>query len=195
MSYLIPVAELRIEEVRSIEEVARYTVLTELAKKLGVMTAADIEALKAREGIAGVISELEKSLVVREVLPKTDLGLANEEWKISYTAAYTWEEKVRKTLKDSTCLSFFGATNLSATPKTLYVKFGLPGKDIGVWNFEKLYAYVENVTGYTLAPLVILGGKTLVLQFYGNASGDDLPVLRGFIAEPIGETVTPSAGK
>jgi len=195
MSYLIPVQELRIEDVRLIEEVARLTVLSELAKKLGVATAAEIDAMKARLGIAGTIQELQKKgLVAREVLPKTDLGLTNEEWKISYTAAYTWETKVSKIIKETQCIVFYAATNLSATPKTLFVRMGLPGVEIAVWNFEKLYTYTENVTGYTLKPVVVLGGKTLEIDFYGRATADDFPVLRGLIAEPKGEVISPEAG-
>jgi len=195
MSYIVPVQELKIEDVRLIEETARLAVLSELAKKLGVATAADIEAMKARVGVAGTIQELQKTLVVREILPKTDLGLTNEEWKISYTAAYTWETKVSKLIKENTCIGFYSITNLSAVPKTLFVRLGLPGLEIAIWNWEKLYTYAENVTGYTLQPVIVLGGKTLQIDFYGNATGDDFPAVRGFLCEPKGEVITPEAGK
>jgi len=173
MGYLIPKQELTVEEIMEIETATVEKLLEIAAKQTGI----------AKE-----------ELVVREIMPKTDLGLTNEEWKISYTAAYTEERKVNITLPKNKFIAFFGATNLSAVPKTLYVGFATPAKRVDNWHFSKIYSY-NNPVGYAKEPVIFVGGKTMHLWFYGNATGDDLPELKGIVVEPLGELVSPAAGK
>jgi hypothetical protein len=127
--------------------------------------------------------------VVRDILPKTDLDLANEEWKISYGSAYTWETKVNLTLPEDKFVVLFGvAFRKGATPKTLAIKFYKDVNPIGVIQVENLYAYDEPVGFF--GPLVWSEAEGLRIEFYGNAAGDDYVVLRGFVAELKRKTIT-----
>jgi hypothetical protein len=55
------------------------------------------EAVRILQDLIRTRGKDPRAYVIRDILPKTDLGLSNEEWKISYTSAYTWEDKVDKT--------------------------------------------------------------------------------------------------
>jgi len=172
MGFIIPKEELTVAEVVEIEKTLTETLLEITAKQTGI----------AKE-----------ALTVREVMPKTDLGLTNEEWKISFTAAYKKEEKVRVTLPKNKFIGFYGYTNQSADPKTLCVYFATPAKTVDIWQVEKVYTY-PNVTGVTREPILFAGGKTMVIRMYGKATADDYPVLKGMVCEPIGELVSPGLG-
>ena len=41
-----------------------------------------------------------KDYVIRDILPKTDLGFTNEEWKVSYSSAYSEETLVNVKLEE-----------------------------------------------------------------------------------------------
>jgi hypothetical protein len=125
--------------------------------------------------------------VIRDILPKTDLGLANEEWKITYTSAYTWETKINLTLPEDKFIVIFGFQNNATNPLTLAVKFYKDVIPIEVIQVESLYTYDEPIGFFT--PLVWSESETLKVEFYGRAAGDDYPVLRGFVAELKKKTV------
>jgi hypothetical protein len=155
----------------------------ELAKKVGARDAAErllLDAIKAR-------GKKPENYVVRDILPKTDLGLANEEWKISYASAYAWEAKVDITLPDDKFVAFYGYQNNSAAPKTLAVKFYKDKIPIEVVQVECLYTYAEPVGFFT--PMCWSESDGLKIEFYGNAAGDDYPVLRGLTAELRRKTI------
>jgi hypothetical protein len=163
--YIIPSMELKLEDkIAARQEAAR--ILTEL--------------IKAR-------AKKPEAYVIRDILPKTDLGLANEEWRISYTSAYTWEAKVTKTLSEDTFVVFYGFQNNAADPKTLAIKFYKDITPIEVIQVENLYTYGEPIGFFT--PLGWCESETLKIEFYGKAAGDDFPVLRGFWAELRKKTV------
>jgi len=165
MVYVIPMGEIKLDDVIAARQEA-VRVLT--------------EAIKAR-------GKDPKAYVIRDILPKTDLGLTNEEWKISYTSAYAWEAKINKTMEEDKFIVFFGYTNNSATPKTLALKFYKDVTPIEVIEVENLNAYMEPIGFFT--PLVWSESEGLKIEFYGNATGDDYPVLRGFVAELRKKTI------
>ena len=145
---------------------------------------------EAVNALKNAISERGKkpdAYVIRDVLPKTDLGLANEEWKISYSAAYTWEAKIDKSLEEDKFIVLFGYQNHSATPKTLAIKFYKDVTPIEVIEVENLYAYRDKIGFFT--PLVWSESEKIKVEFYGNAVGDDNTMLRGFVAELRRKTI------
>jgi hypothetical protein len=126
--------------------------------------------------------------VIRDILPKTDLGLANEEWKISYTSPYAWETKINLTLPDDKFIVLYGVQVNSAVPKTTAIKFYKDINPIDVIEIENSYTY-DNPIGF-FTPIVWSESETIRIDFYGNASGDDYVVLRGFVAELKRKTIT-----
>ncbi len=151
-----------------------------------VITNRDMAVKKLKEAIAARGKKPE-AYVIRDILPKTDLGFANEEWKISYTSAYAWETKVNLTLPEDKFIVLFGFHNNAANPLTLAIKFYKDVIPIEVVQVENLYAYDEPIGFFT--PLVWSESETLKIEFYGKAAGDDYPVLRGFVAELKKKTV------
>jgi len=147
------------------------------------------EALALLEEEIRAVGKSPEDFIFRDILPKTDLGLTNEEWKISYTAAYTEEKKVDVTLPGNKFIVFYGYTNNSADPKTLYVKWFDGAVPIAVVQVEKLYSYANPIGYYD--PFVFREEKVLRIYFYGKAAGDDWPVLRGIVAELPKKVVTP----
>jgi len=166
MVYVIPMGEVKLEDV-----IAARKEATRLLT----------EAISAR-------GKKPEAYVIRDILPKTDLGLANEEWKISYAAAYAWEKKVDLTLPEDKFVVFFGYFNNSATPKTLAIKFYKDVTPIEVIEVENVYTYKNNPIGF-FTPLVWSESEKLTAEFYGNAVGDDTPGIRGFVAELKRKTV------
>jgi len=163
--YIIPMAEIKLEDV-----IRARTVAVDYLK----------DAIKAR-------GKSPDAYVIRDVLPKTDLGLANEEWKISYTSAYTWESKIDKTMEEDKFIVIFGYQNHSAAPKTLAIKFYKDVTPIEVIQVENLYAHEEKIGFFT--PMVWSESEKIKVEFYGNAAGDDNTVFRGFVAELRRKTV------
>jgi len=152
------------------------------------------DLLKAREASVNLLKSLIKDrgkspdgYVIRDILPKTDLGLTNEEWKISYTAAYTWETKIDKTLEDDKFIVLYGYQNNSAVPRTTAIKFFVDVRPIEVIEVENLYTYMEPIGFFT--PLGWSEGEVLRIDFIGNSTGDDYVVLRGFVAERKSKTI------
>ncbi len=164
--YIIPMAEIELGDIIK----ARTTSVNLLR-----------EAIKAR-------GKDPNSYVVRDLLPKTDLGLANEEWKITYTAAYTWETKINVApIPEDKFIVLFGFQNNAASPKTLALKFYKDVTPIEVIEVENLYTYDQPIGFFT--PLIWSESETLRIDAYGNSAGDDYPVLRGFVAELRRKTI------
>jgi hypothetical protein len=164
-AYIVPFKELRFEDILRARQEAQNLL---------------VEAIRAR-------GKRPEEYVVRDILPKTDLGLANEEWKISYTSAYTWETKINLTLPEDKFIVFYGVAVNSAAPKTTAIKFYKDVTPIEVVEVEKLYVYDEPIGFFT--PLAWSESETLRVDFYGNATGDDYIVLLGFVAEKRRKTI------
>jgi len=163
--YVIPFKEVRLEDVIRAREESRNLLQ---------------EAIRAR-------GKKPEAYVIRDILPKTDLGLANEEWKVSYTSGYAWEKKIDLTLPEDKFIVFFGYQNNAANPLTLAIKFYKDVIPIEVIQVENLYSYDEPIGFFT--PVAWSESETLKIEFYGRAAGDDYPVLRGLVAELRKKTV------
>jgi len=130
-----------------------------------------------------------EDFVIRDILPSTDLGLTNEEWSISYTAAYTEEQKINQTLGDDVFLVIYGYANDYPTPKTLYVKLTKGSVPIKIIHTQAIH--LQDVPMAFFEPEVWSEGETIKVSFYGNATGTDRPILLGLVAEPKEKTISP----
>jgi hypothetical protein len=126
--------------------------------------------------------------IVRSIMPGDDLGFSNNQWSISYTAANVFENKVNKQLDVDTFVVLFGYENLSAVPKTIAFRIFRDTKPLAQIQVEELYIYNETPVGF-FTPVVIKERETLKVDFMGNATGTDKPVLRGYILEKKDATV------
>ena len=150
--------------------------------------------IKARDASVQALKDAIKSrgknpdaYVVRDILPKTDLGLANEEWKITYTTAYSWQTVISQTMPEDKFIVLYGVQLNSPVPKTLAIKFYKDVNPVEVIEVENLFTYQEPIGFFS--PLVWSESETIRVDFYGNATGDDYIVLRGFVAELKRKTI------
>jgi hypothetical protein len=168
--------------------VARYVVPFKELELATIIRARDASAQMLRDAIRARGKNPE-AYVIRDILPKADLGLANEEWKISYTAPYTWETKIELTLPEDKFVVLYGvAFRRGTTPKTLAIKFYKDVNPIAVVQLENLFAFDEMIGFF--GPFAWGEAETLKVEFYGNAAGDDYVVFRGFVAELKRKTIT-----
>jgi hypothetical protein len=156
---------------------------------LGFRTKVRQDAIRMLGDLVRARGKRPEDFVVRDILPKTDLGLANEEWKITYASAYAWETKINVTLPENKFVVLFGYQNNAPSPKTLAVRLFRNVEPLDVIEVEQLYTYAENPIGF-FAVLGWMESDKLQVDFYGNAAGDDYPVLRGLVAEPAKATIT-----
>ena len=133
-----------------------------------------------------------EEIVIRDVLPATDLGLSAEKWEVSYSAA-GWTTWINKELDDDQFLVIYGvACADTATPYTTALRFkvgttGATTKD--VVQIEDAFAE-ENRVKYLRKPLIYKGGDTVYIEAYGTEAGTDRLILKALIAEPKGKTVS-----
>lgn len=129
-----------------------------------------------------------EDFIIRDVLPSTDLGLTNEEWSISYTASYTEEQKINKTLGDDNFLVIYGYANSYPTPKTLYVKLTRGSVPVKIIHTQAIH--VQDVPIAFFEPEGWMEGETIKVSFYGDSTGTDEPILLSLFAEPKEETIS-----
>jgi len=168
MGYLIPAGELTIDDVISL----RQNVITRLFSVATRLT-----------GLA------KDEMVVRSILPKTDLNLSNETWEASISTANAWNPWISKQLEDQSFIAIFGLANLSADPITTAIKFttGSGGtKVIDVIQYEDLYSQRERVDGYFNRFIIYKHKQYMNADLYARATGTERLVLKGFTVEPAG---------
>jgi len=125
---------------------------------------------------------------IAPIMPKTDLGLTNEEWKHTFSSAYTEENYVSQTLGDNVFLVLYGYTNHNSTPHTLYFELKKNQSVEKVVHVQETFSMDEPYVFFD--PVVFSEGDTVTIVLYGNAAADDYPVFLGFIAKPKGHILT-----
>jgi len=171
MSYIIPFSELDLADIASI--------------KMQVIDALMSVATK----MTGLSSD---QLVVRNILPATDLGLANEHWETPTLTANTWTNYFTKQLDEQQFIVFYGVSNLSPDPKVTALRFkvgsGTGTKTLDVVQLEELYTNTERTDGFFKRPIIYKERQYVNVDVYSKADGVEPLVLRGFVIEPAGRT-------
>lgn len=169
MGYLMPAWELDVEDIKAIKQQVIDLALQRAMKMTGL--AAD-------------------QLVVRNILPSTDLGLTNEVWSFSLTTANDWNNIVTKQLDDQQFLVIFGVAVLSADPITTALRFkvgsGTGTKTLDVVDLEELYASDERPEGILKRPILYKEKQYVNIDVYAKATGTENLVFKGFVIEPAG---------
>ena len=129
-------------------------------------------------------------LIVREILPKTDMGLTNEYWVTPSLTANAWTAYFpAKQVADKTLVGFYGVKNLSADPKITGIRF-FSGKEktktLDVTQLEEIYK-VGAAEGFFDEPLVYIAKQYITTELYSKAAVTELFMLRGYVVEPAGE--------
>jgi hypothetical protein len=147
-----------------------------------------LKSLAVRKGIAAS----EDQLVVRDILPKTDLNLANEDWKETLSTANGWNTVYDFRVPDKKIIAFYGVRNIGTNPLTTAIKFAVgPGgaKTKDIVNVEGLVTQKEKEVIFS-TPILYEDGQYMFVQQYAKAAGTDSLVYLGFVCEPKGELIS-----
>jgi len=169
MSYIIPAAELDIAEIAAIKQ----------------------QVMDALFSVATRMTGLTKEqLVIRNILPSTDLGLANEYWETPALTANDWTNYFTKQLDNQQFIVFYGVANLSPDPKVTALRFkvgsGAGTKTLDVVQLEELYTNTERTDGFFKRPIIYKERQYVNVDVYSKAAGTEPLMLRGFVIEPAG---------
>jgi len=150
-----------------------------------------VEAELLRLGVEEGLGKPEE-LIVRDLLPKTDLGFTNEEW-VESVSAYGWARCISSIENDKEQLvAIYGVANLNPNPLTLAVKFTLgPGdaKVKDIWQIEQIYTNSERPEGYAKDYIIYHAPDTWSVFQYGKEAGTDRLVYYAKIVEKKGRTI------
>ena len=131
-----------------------------------------------------------EELTVREILPKTDIGLTNEYWVTPTLTGNAWANYfVDKQVADRTIIGFYGAKNLSADPKATAIRFSSgkgKTKIVDVIQIEKIYES-DMSEGFFDEPIIYVAKSYMTVEVYSKAAVDEPLVLPSFVVEPMGE--------
>jgi len=154
---------------------------------LGTMEKYREKAIKLLEQMIRSKGEDPKDYVIRDILPKTDLGFANEEWKVSYSSAYSEETLVNVKLEEK-FISIYGYANLSPQPKTTVLKFKKGVKELYVLNVQQHYIFEIPIIYFD--PIGYAENDQMIISGIANATGTDNPIFFGYVAEPANKTIS-----
>jgi len=174
-SGIIPTSELSIEERRAFRADA-------------------IQALQTRAIEVKRIGNNPNEIAIRDILPLTDLALANQWWITPAVVAGAVTNYVNSPMAAMRALVIYGVGVESAAPACSFMWFrsGPAGASTkGVANLESLYTKLEP-DGYLSKAVLWDPLETVFIQVWGRiaaAGGERIP-LRGAIAEPLGESIS-----
>lgn len=124
--------------------------------------------------------------VVRDLLP-SDLGLT--EWKFTYSSANAENTVIDTTLDKRKFIRIFGIAILDPNPAGVYIKFQKDQDIKDIWGLQDLYV-LEEPRSYTKEPIKYDQEDNVKIVVYSTAAKDEKIVLIGFVAEPLGKTIT-----
>jgi len=163
------------------------------------MSDAQIQALEEQ-----LISELEKrainqkvaatgNLVVRDILPYTDLGYTDNYWSVALTTATSYNAVGSdKDLDGKKVIGFMGFRILSAKPIVKLIKFSVGSgatKIKDIWQIEQCQNQ-NIVEGFTKEPVIYNMNDTINIDAWiASTTGTEKLVLLGKVAEPAGQQI------
>jgi len=168
---LTPVEQMAVEDITALEATVKERLLEETSRRLALPR---------------------DQLVVRDIMPKTDLGLANEEWITPTLTADAWTKYFDKALPNNRFVIFYGVANQSPTPIATGVLYKLGptgGTTKGVMMLEELYA-TRIPIGITDEAILYRGGDHIYIDVWAKEAGTEALVLKGMVCEPYGEVVS-----
>jgi len=168
---LHPIKQLSLADIARIKETVKRNLVREASARLAIAP---------------------EKIVVRDILPKTDMGLTNEVWVTPSLTANAWTKYFDIALPNNKFVTFYGAANNAADPiaTAIYLKRGPTGATArGLMELEELYAD-EIPVGITDEAILYRGQDHSYIEVYAKAAGTEPLVLLGMVAEPYGATVS-----
>ncbi len=141
----------------------------------------------------GIVKSAEE-VAIRDILPHTDLGFANEVWETSALPQYAYSEVVSLRLPPNKLIGFYGVCDLAGgldTGITSVIRFKIgPGKArvLDVWQIQKIETSKEK-TGIADKDIIYENQEYMTVEYYQIDTGVSKVALLGLVAEPKGEVV------
>jgi hypothetical protein len=147
-----------------------------------------LKSLAVKKGIAAN----EADVILRDILPATDLGFTKEDFAVTLSTADAFNTVINQRLGDKKLLVIFGVRDISTTPIVSAIKFakgpdGAITKDIV--EIEGLETQKEREVIFN-TPIKYENGEHMFIQYFAKAAGTARLVLLGVVAEPRGELVS-----
>lgn len=133
-------------------------------------------------------------LIVRDIQPGVDLGYTLDSWdEITGAAANAYETMTSGTMGDMRFVALYGIKDDSESVNVSKVKVNVGGSDKTVWQLEALYGVNGNArVGLAPTPVLLPQNKPYTISRYVlNTRGPAHIVLKGFVVEPRGRTISP----
>ena len=146
------------------------------------------EAILMLARLVESVGKRPEDYIVRNIFPSHDLGFANDQWVVSFTAPNTWETKIEISVPENKFIVFYGYQNNSANPLTIALRFRKGTDVLEYVHVDNLYSY-----RYPIGFFAALGWKEnepLAVDFMGRAAGTDNPILIGLVAERVNVRVS-----
>lgn len=135
-------------------------------------------------------------LVLREVMPLTDLGYTTETWdNENALTATTWTKEIGHALDPDEFIAFVGVENQTDDPQVIGIKFkvgsgGATTRDVQM--IESLYTE-ENFKAMFKEPIIYKGNEYVYIEYYAKAAvaaaGEKIGLI-AFIVKPYGEEIS-----
>lgn len=167
------------------------------------MSVSDLKALRAtvKETLLNMVAEKSKkpktSLIVRDILPLTDLGLNTEEWdNETAQVAGAWTEDWHHQLNEDEGVAFYGVHFHDDTFDLIFIRHKLGATGATVKNLTGLTPIDNNENdlnkGYH-KPVYYSGNENVYIDYYARANVAAAAAhveLIGMFCEPRGEQIS-----
>lgn len=139
----------------------------------------------------------QSEFIVRDIMPKTDLGFNSEAW-LNQTELVdaTWTKDFTKELPKNSFVCFYGIVKEAESPAIIGTKFKLgAGGATTIDIVMHTRIAVEDIPKGYFSPILYKGGDTIYVEHYQKTGGNlsqygEAFELMGFIAEPVGVNVS-----
>lgn len=150
--------------------------------------AADLLALRASEALSIPIEQI----VIRDILPETDLGLSNEVWLTAALTANDYAGYIDQQLPTTKMLAIFSLVDITPNPIVTGARFQSgSARTLAEVQFEAAYGFSQSPEALIRPTLIWAPNETVNIDLYATAVTVQTVILNGFIAEAAGIQVSP----
>ncbi len=125
-------------------------------------------------------------LIVRDLLPKNDIGITNQEWEFTtHSTANTAKSLgVSTPMPDDEYWGFYGYGDLTSTPNIYEIKFMSGAVTKELWNVQILRNMRDDKIGFAMSPIIYAPSQPIAIYLTSSSAGaTTYPVFLGRVCE------------
>ena len=165
--------------------------LSELAAgQVGIIRNEVIRAIVAQASFEAKVPT--NRLVVRDILPATDLDYGAEEWgETTGGTVNVYETMTTGTMATDRWMAIFGVKLVEGAGSASALKFNVGGGDRFIWQIQSL-SKEDDYVGYCSSPVIITQNSPYTISRYVRAINNAFScILRGVVVETRGKLISP----